>query len=64
MSVGSIHLDARHWPLVILVSAIYLIQPPVAPTATFATFDEAYDWLQATFAEEQLTLPPRSALAL
>lgn len=47
-----------------LVSAIYLIQPPVAPTSTFATVAEAYGWLETVFAKERLALPPLGALGL
>lgn len=47
-----------------LLSAIYLIQPPVAPTSTFATVDEAYRWLATIFEKERLALPPQSAIGL
>lgn len=47
-----------------LVSAIYLIQPPVAPTSTFTAVDDAYLWLETIFAKERLALAPRGALGI
>lgn len=45
-----------------VLSAIYLIQAPVAPTETFATIDEAYAWLRPRFERAGLRLPPRAIL--
>lgn len=47
-----------------LVSAIYLIQRPVAPTESFGTVPEAYSWLGTIFAKEQRKLPPLADLGL
>jgi hypothetical protein len=47
-----------------LVSAIYLIQRPVAPTETFSTLEEAHRWLETVFAKEQMKIPPLAKLEL
>jgi hypothetical protein len=47
-----------------MLSAIYLIQEPVAPTETFGTVEEAHRWLVTTFGKEGLSVPPRSSLSV
>lgn len=45
-----------------VLTAIYLIQSPIAPTETFGTVDEAHAWLRSTMAKEGVRIVPRSAL--
>ena len=47
-----------------VLSAVYLVQPPVAPTESFQTVGEAYAWLTQRMREEKLPLVPRVELGL
>lgn len=60
-SVGSA-LVLRSAAARFIISAIYLVQAPVAPTESFASVDDAHRWLSGLFTKEGLRMPPRSKL--
>lgn len=47
-----------------VLSAIYLVQPPVAPTESFGTVDEAYAWLSKRMRDEKLPVASRTDLGI